>query len=206
MFFSASIIEDLFRVRKHDPSVACAYFFFDGRDGQKDSQRLESLICSLIEQLSTQCGGIPVSLAELYESCHSGRSQPSMSSLSATLLLILEAFSHVYVVLDALDECAERKDLLKWIKEMTSWRKGKLHLLATSRLEEDITKILRLLDPHYVYLEPNVVTCDIERYINRILEVDEAFERWDDEVKVIIKSTLLESARGMYAVANVEKS
>jgi hypothetical protein len=145
-------------------------------------------------------------LTKLYDSCHNGGSQPSVESLHATLLLILEAFDDVFVILDALDECAERKELLKWIKEMTSWRKGKLHLLATSRPVEDIAKYLRSLDPGHVYMMEDLITNDIEKYINSILHHDDAFENWDDEVKETIKSKLLENAGGMYACPNLTKS
>jgi hypothetical protein len=144
-------------------------------------------------------------LTNLYRSCHDGGSPPSVESLQATLILILEAFNDVYIVLDALDECAERKDALKWIKEMTLWRNGKLHLLATSRPEEGIAKQLRPLDPDHIDLKPDLVTRDIERYIDTTLEREEAFERWDDEIKATIKSTLLDKAGGMYAFSNEKK-
>lgn len=65
--------------------------------------------------------GLAVQLVPRWR-CSTFRGSPS-----GILLLILEAFGNVYIVLDALDECSERKDLQKWIKEMTSWKKGKLH-------------------------------------------------------------------------------
>jgi hypothetical protein len=181
-------------------SSAFAYFFFDGRDGQKESQTFGSLIRSLIRQFSTPYGGVPTVLTKLYHSCHSGGAQPSVESLQATLLLILEAFNDVFIILDALDECSERRDILKWIKEMTSWRKGKLHLLATGRPEEDIAKHLRLLDPDHVYIKQDLITCDVKRYVDYILDGDDAFDRWDDEIKANIKSKLLDSAGGMFVV------
>jgi hypothetical protein len=145
-------------------------------------------------------------LTKLYHSCHDGGSQPSVESLHATLLLILQAFDDVFVILDALDECVERKELLKWIMEMTSWRKGKLRLLATSRPVEGIAKYLRSLDPGHVCMMEDLITYDIEKYIDSILHHDDAFERWDDGVKATIKSKLLENAGGMYACANLSKS
>jgi hypothetical protein len=186
-------------------SSAFAYFFFDGKDGQKESQTVESLIRSLISQFSTPYGGVPAVLTKLYHSCHSGRAQPSVESLQATLLLILDAFNDAYIVLDALDECAERRDVLKWIKQTTSWRKSKLHLLATSRPEEVIAKDLRLLDPDHVYIKQDLVSRDIERYINSTLDGDDSFEQWGDEIKTIIKNTVLESAGGMYALFQCAK-
>jgi len=186
-------------------SSAFAYFFFDGKDGQKGSQTVESLIRSLIRQFSTAYGGVPAVLTKLYHSCHDGGAQPSVESLQATLLLILEAFSDVYIILDALDECAERKDVLKWIKQTTFWRKRKLHLLATSRPEEEIAKHLRLLDPDYVYIKQDLVSRDIERYINNILYDEGSFEQWEDEMKANIKNTVLEGAKGMYAFSKCAK-
>ena len=153
--------------------MACAYFFFDGRDGQNELQTIRSLIRSLIRQFSASYGGLPATLTKLFHSCHDGGSQPTVKSLQATLILILEAFDHVYIVLDALDECAERKDLLKWITEMICSRKDKLHLLVTSRPEEDIAIHLRLLNPDHVCIEPELVTSDIARYINGILDVED---------------------------------
>jgi hypothetical protein len=183
-----------------NPSSAFAYFFFDGRDGQNESQTVGSLIRSLIRQFSAAYGGVPTVLTKLYHSCHDGGSPPSVQSLNATLLLILDAFDDVYIVLDALDECAKKNDVLKWIEEMISWRKGKLHLLATSRPEEDIAKHLRLLDPDHVYIKQDLITRDVKRYIDCILDCDNAFDRWSDGIKANIKSKLLASAGGMFVL------
>jgi hypothetical protein len=181
-----------------NPYSAFAYFFFDGRDGQKESQTVGSLIRSLVRQFSATYGGVPSVLTKLYHSCHDGGSPPPVESLHSTLLLILESFDDIYIVLDALDECTKGKELLIWIKQMTSWKRSKLHLLATSRPEEDIAKNLRLLDPDYVDIKQDLITRDVNRYIDYILDSEDAFDRWNDEIKATIKSKLLESAGGMF--------
>jgi hypothetical protein len=188
------------RLSEANRSSAFAYFFFDGRDGQKESQTVASLIRSLIRQFSATYGGVPNVLTKLFHSCHDGGSQPSVDSLQATLLLILEAFDDVYIVLDALDECAERNDVLKWVKQTTSWRKSKLHLLATSRLEEDIADHLRLLDPNHIHIKQDLVCRDVKRYVDYILDGHVAFDRWNNEIKANIKSKLLDSAGGMFVL------
>jgi hypothetical protein len=126
-----------------------------------------------------------------------------VKSLQSTLLSSLDEFGAAYIVIDSLDECAERKDLLKWIKGMTSWRNGKLHLLATGRPEEEIAKSLRILDPDHVCMTLELVTPDIENYIDNIIQVEEGFDRWNDEVKANIKSILLESASGMCVLGDM---
>jgi hypothetical protein len=183
---------------KTNPSSAFAYFFFDGRDGQRGLQLVDSLVRSLIAQFAAPYGGVPATLTKLYQSCHDGRSQPSVQSLQSVLFTILESFDDIYIVLDALDECTERKDLLKWVKQMTSWKRSKLHFLTTSRPEEDIAKNLRSLDPDYVDIKQDLITRDIKRYIDCVLDGNDAFNRWNDEITENIKSKLLESAGGMF--------
>jgi hypothetical protein len=202
---SATIIEDVAHHCETDQSSAFAYFFFDGKDGQKGSQTVGSLVRSLIRQFSTAYGGVPTVLTKLYHSCHDGGAQPSVESLQATLLLILEAFNDVYIVLDALDECAEREDVLKWIIKTTCWRQDKLHLLATSRPEEEIARHLQLLDPNHVNINQDLVSRDIERYIDSILYDKDSIVQWGDEINVNIKNTVLKSAEGMYVLFQCAK-
>ncbi len=48
-------------------------------------------------------------------------------------------------ILDALDECKERQELLTDIDEIAGWKNRKLHMLATSRRENDIEESLEPL-------------------------------------------------------------
>ena len=76
------------------------------------NQIVESLIRSLTRQIICRLWWCPTVLTKYYHSCHDGGFQPSVESLHAIFFLILEAFDDVFVILDALDECAERKELL----------------------------------------------------------------------------------------------
>ena len=87
---------------------------------------------------------------------------------------------------------------------MTSCGVGKLHLFVTSRPEEEIVKHLRLLDPDHVIMRPEFVAQDIAKYIDHMLYVEDGFDRWNEEVKVNIKKTLLENAGGMYVCFSIE--
>ena len=176
-----------------------AYFFFDGRDSQKELQLHENLIRSLIRQFSAQCDSVPNPLSRLYESCGSGGWQPSISLLHTTLQLILNEFQDVYVILDSLDECTERETLLTWIKQIVDWRKHKLHLLATSRDEADIREHLAPLGPVCVGMEREFVDHDIQKYIDHILRSDPKLNRWDEMVQKNISATLMTGADGMYS-------
>ena len=162
-----------------------------------EKQQVANLIRSLIRQLSARYSTIPPPLKALYDVCHGGGSKPSVESLQKTLLQVLETFQHAYIIIDSLDECAERKLFLNWIEAINTWNKGKLHLLVTSRNGHDIVERLSLLDHDHVSMKPEHINTDIEKFIDYTLETEE-FQRWDEDEKAKIKSKLLGSAEGMY--------
>ena len=141
--------------------LGIAYFFFDGRDSQKDLQLHNMLIRSLISQLSdTQHGGITEKLADLYKRC-GGIRQPSDVQLQNVLRDILDNFSRVYIVIDALDECTDRKKTLNWVNKLisdTNRKASNLHIMVTSRPEIDIHDVFVVVDPHSVDVgEANII-------------------------------------------------
>ena len=162
-------------------------------------QRHEDLLRSLIWQFSQRCDGFPAALHSLYDECGSGVQIPSLESLQRTLLLILAGFRDTYMILDALDECADRIKLLNWIKEMTGWKVGILHFLATSRQERDIEKRLLSLHPISICLEGESVDLDIATYLDRMLQDNEELTAWnvDVDIRDKVKMSLLQGAQGM---------
>src|ERR1700733_11270419 len=101
LFPSSSIIESIGNLHRGDEKIGYAYFFFDGRDSQKDLQLHDKFIRSLIMQFSLRCGGgIPATLVDLYGH---GQEQPSTRALQETLQRILDGFDSVYVIIDSLD-------------------------------------------------------------------------------------------------------
>lgn len=75
-------------------------------------------------QLAHRCDGAPVALAEMYAKCDKGSRQPPIELLGATLLCIMDSFEDVYIVMDSLNECSERKYLLAWIDDFDSIQKA----------------------------------------------------------------------------------
>jgi hypothetical protein len=195
---SSTIIENISQHCKTDVSLACAYFFFDGRDSQHALQLHENLIRSLIEQFSVQCGNIPNALEQLYGG---GHQQPQIQSLKEVLLQILDGFQEVYIVIDSLDECSERVKLLRWIAAITSWKVAKLHLLATSRLEQDIETCMQSLGVSSVTVDGEWVARDIEKYIDWTLQEDDKWKHWDKLVLYQVKMKLMEDAGAMYSIS-----
>jgi len=194
---SSSIIEDVSRQCNRQNHQAYGYFFFDARDSQKGSQQHDDMLRSLIWQFSECSDGFPQVLTDLYDEWSPSAQSPSVKSLQGTLLRILDRFHHAYVIVDALDECVNLSNVLKWIKEMTCWRVGKLHLLATSRDEQDIAAVLEPLAAVSIQLAGESVDGDIALYLEEGIEEMTAW-KGNAHTRDIVKKSLLEGAQGMY--------
>src|SRR5438034_5616284 len=123
-------------MRLRHSASAIIFFYFDFNDREK--QRHDDLIRSLILQLSTQSASVPEALKDLYSRHRDGQQMPPTERLVETLKEIIGDLDHVYIIIDALDECKERGELLLLLNNMTRWYEGKLRILATSRREKDI--------------------------------------------------------------------
>ena len=192
---SSSIIDKL---PKSTESLGIAYFFFDGRDSRKELQLHNSLIRTLISQLSdTRHGGISGKLADLYKSCGESE-QPSDEELQNVLRDILDRFSQTYIVIDALDECTDREKTLNWANQLISdanRNAANLHIAVSSRPERDIHEIFAALDPHPIDVgEANAN--DIVEYLK--LHIESKFTKYDENIRAKIKSELKEHAEGSY--------
>jgi hypothetical protein len=179
-------------------SFGVAYFFFDGRDSQKELQLHNKLIRTLLLQLSDiRHGGITEKLADLYKHC--GEVQhPSDEQLQNVLRDILDRFSQVYIMIDALDECTDRKKTLNWLNKFitdSNRKAANLHIVVTSRPETDINEIFAALDPHSIDVgEAN--TKDIVKYLK--LQMESKFTKCDENIRAKIMSELEEHAEGSY--------
>ena len=192
---SSSILDKL---PEATDSLGIAYFFFDGRDSQKELQLHNKLIRTLISQLSdTRHGGITEALADLYKRCGEVQ-QPSDEQLQNVLRDILDGFSQAYIIIDALDECTDREKTLNWANKLITDANRKavnLHIIVTSRPETDIHDIFTALDPHSIDVgEAN--TKDIVEYLK--LQMDSKFTKYDENTRAKIMSELEMHAEGSY--------
>jgi hypothetical protein len=134
----------------------------------------------------------------LFSKKENGKLSPSPEELESTLKSIIGTFKNdMYIIFDALDECPDRPQLLKLINPIHGWNFNKLHLLATSRHEQDIEKTLRDLVSHQVPMDESLVDGDIQVYVSRTLNDDTKFRSYLEENKKSIQVTLTDGAHGI---------
>ncbi|CAN9256395.1 unnamed protein product [Alternaria alternata] len=197
---SSTIIENLLQYCHDDTNIVTAYFYFDFNDTQKQDPELmlRSLLCQLLQRSVV----IPKGVDALFSSCENGQRKPSSHALLQVTKEAAQEFTHVYVVLDALDECAQRSELMDMLEAVAGWQLNNLHLLMTSRKERDIERSLEeyIREEDTVCLQRDVVDKDIQRYIQQRLRVDKGLAKWnrDAVVRQEIEDALMGGARGMF--------
>ena len=141
--------------------------------------------------------GIPKPLKDLYTSNQDGKRPPSSMELLKVLEEIAFGFSEIYIILDALDECAEKEGSLDLIIEITKWERGKPHILVTSRREKDIEDMLEPLCDASFNLETEPIDADIQLHICKELDRHRKLQRLPARLKEEIKEKLTNKAHGM---------
>ena len=134
-------------------------------------------------------------MEKLYSECHEGRHQPTDKQLQDILQHILDGLSHVYIVIDALDECADRQKTLPWVKDLVAQKVGKrLHILVTSRPERDIEEVFEAFYEHSINVSETTTNQDIMDYLKE--EMGRRFKKLDESTRKKIETKLTKHAEG----------
>jgi NACHT domain len=201
---SSGIIEDVKLLQKTG-SARLAYFYCDFRDEAKQSHR--NLIISILWQLAAKSDLCCDLLTRLHSEHDDGRQRPNDNTLSQCLkeILLLPNQGTVYLIIDALDECPNnsgmktpREKVLDLIQDLVNLRLPNVHICVTSRPEIDIRTTLEPLTSLHVSLHnQSGQTKDIIDYVSSVVYSDKNMQRWRDEDKTLIVTTLSERADGM---------
>lgn len=200
---SSAIIKHLDSTPSSQPRLS---FYFDFNDTSK--QTFESMIRSLIIQLSCKNEDTWKELDSLFSSCEDGRQQPSCDSLCKVLLHMIDQVKEVWIVLDALDECTTkgekappREKLLSWMKDLLNSEQRNVHLLVTSRPEQDIKSVISefACNNDIVPIQSDLITDDIRAYVRARVREGKGLKRWRTrpDVQEDIETRLMEKANGM---------
>lgn len=178
-----------------DPTISIAYFYFDFNDSDKPGT--EKLIRSLIVQLLAQSSDLPEPLLSAFSRSQSGQKQPTLTDMRDILRHMLDRFDTTYILLDALDECTDPEELLDFIEALMNWNVHNLHLLATSRKENDIATSLGPLVTHEQCIQGPLVDADIRHHILKSISGDVKLRMWPAHVQKEIEDALTRGANGM---------
>jgi hypothetical protein len=157
-----------------------------------------------LQQLIHRQSIISDEVRDVYKAHISKKTHPSLKEYSTLLQSELRAFSKVFIVIDALDECPEfdetRSNLLHEVQKL----QPKLRLLITSRpqISADIERSFVDAARLDIYANPE----DIKMYIEGRIQKDVRLKNNVDEdpsLKDDIIETIVKKAEGM-SVSHIE--
>jgi hypothetical protein len=193
---STTILDHLLQIDTHTTLA----FFFDFNDARK--QKLENLLRSLVIQLYHTGNEAARRLDSLFTSHDNGRKQPDTTALSACVDTMIQTAGKVFIIIDALDECTTREELLHWIRGLAS---SNAHILVTGRPEAEFQgEIPRLFDErNCVLLDKKAVNADIRSYVNVTLEQKRDFvdKKLSQGILDEIRDKIGDGADGMQVLA-----
>ncbi|KAK0262647.1 hypothetical protein LTS09_003361 [Friedmanniomyces endolithicus] len=192
---SSTIIEDLRASSATSATALLLYFYFDFNDQQKQTcdGALRSLVCQMAHQSDS-------AFDQLDHLRRNGQS--SIQELSQTLEKMLNGGDRVTIVLDALDECTTRDQLLKWIQRLMASEIASLKMVVTSRKVYDINLVFEkfVKEEATIPLQQHHVDVDIRAYVHARIRTDSDWERWRSKPQVQddIEKSLMQKAKGMF--------
>lgn len=200
---SSLIIETLFEAK----GTGVAYYYCDYKSAV--SQDPLNVLGSLATQLVKQNAKTLHEAQEFYNLHHPKRlppKRPNEESLGRLLQRLSMYFSSVTLIIDGLDECGaasgiDRSALVKVLSQLHNAEVGSIRTMIASREEVDIGHRLTNFAPVSIAAR----SADLELYV--AAEVSRRSEKLrfrDKGLRVEVIETLIEGARGMYAIQQPE--
>lgn len=174
-----------------DPRSAYAYYYCHHAHNQDEAA---AFLRWIVSQLCRSAQIVPEAL---YES-HRLRLQPSLEELLRHLGLVLERFSRVFIVVDALDESQSRETLIRVIRDILSDPQFlKVQLFVTSREYIDIERAMESISTP-ISMSNQFVEEDIRTFVAARLKSSSIFQRWPEDFRTEVEEALSAGAKGMF--------
>lgn len=184
----ASLLEEH---RTSASAVVYSYFDFSS----ESQQEAQSFLRACLGQLAARAPEAFDILVGLRTLCSKHPSQqPVLEELLEATVAAMGCFPEVFFIVDALDECSERKQLLNMLKKLESV--PNLHLVLLSRREQDINNALSAWAQE-LPLQGDQVDKDIADYIQQRISNSREMQEWTEEDKMKAKAQLSKMAGGM---------
>jgi hypothetical protein len=191
------VINHLRKVSSPDSqSQLLAYFFFDFND--LELQQSENKIRSILLQLAIQDERVFNRLSTIYYDQQNRKESSDPVVWQEVLLMALNgelAKSNCWIVIDSLDECSDRGNLIELVDQLTST--GPLHQWFFASQPAALIDLKHDFTFSKVEIRNETVDRDIHMYVNARLDEEVRLRRLSDEKKSTIKQALVDKSDGM---------
>lgn len=176
--------------------IGIAYIYFSYH---QNYEKADDLLLSVLKQLAQIRLPLPTCITALYEQHKDKGSRPSLEAVSSALQSMLGTYARTFIVIDALDECADIKGCRsKFLAEILNLRtKSAVNIFATTRHNMEITKQFE----GSTFLEVFARGEDVRKYLDDHINRLPNFVREDPKLKSEVEGTIIDSVQGMYGVS-----
>lgn len=173
-----------------------AHFYFDYKE--RDRQRPIDVLASLVKQLARRIPYIPTDIEALHDKHELDPEEraPTFEELYASFLTVSKSFTHVFFILDALDECDknnQRRELLPLFHRMG--RDGASLFLTSRQYPEDIQESFRGISRMELSAKQEDIRIYIQGKINENSRAKRLVQQAKCEDRII--SELVDCSQGM---------
>ena len=182
-------------------STAIAYHYFDFND--KRMNTADTMVRTWLTQLCGQSVELPEELRKQYarRDYRSHNETALVDVLEEVLRIVILKFEHVYLLLDALDECNDLSELEQVQASVERVRQSSLsrvHVLATSQYNADLQKYFGDIKATDMNLLDTELTTDIRSFVRSKLRDDLKLRRQPPDIRKEVESTLIDGSQGSF--------
>lgn len=187
------VIDHLWTKFQADSKIHIVYLYCSYKRQQEQS--LRDLVASLLKQLVKGLSVLPNNIKSLYRLHVARDTRPSIDEFITTLHSVIDRYSKIFFVIDALDECTTsdrtRERLLEHIFKIQSYTTAAL--FVTSRFLPEITAIFK----KEMSIEIRASADDVRKYLDtRITELSRCVLR-NSALQDNIKTEIVKAVDGM---------
>lgn len=193
------VIDQLTAKFHHDGenlTTGITYIYFSYH---QNYEKADNLLLSILKQLAQIRLSLPSCITALYEQHKDKGTRPSLEAVSSALQSVIGTYSRTFIVIDALDECADINDCRsRFLAEILSLRmKSAVNIFATTRPNMEIAKQFE----GSTFLEILARGEDVRKYLDDHINRLPNFVCDDAELKSEVEETIIDSVQGMYGAS-----
>ncbi|RWA06648.1 hypothetical protein EKO27_g8459 [Xylaria grammica] len=196
----ASMVVDWLESKHRGTNVAVIYIYCNYKEEQIQTPR--NMIGSLLKQLIQRRAVLPDHVRGLYKKNLQTTTHLGLDELTRALVQEMTAFSSVFVVIDALDECPERGNtrarLLTEVQKLPQNARILITSRYSSKIEGKFENVLRI--------DIRETDDDVKRYVEARIEKETSLAKHVRPIPALMEDmtkTVIQNSQGMFLLAQL---